>query len=728
MGNNRQLQFPFWRDTILNSYSQIFFSENKLFAILLLCVTLFDIKLGILGLVAAILINIFAKVIGLNFHAIQKGVYGFNAVLLGIGLGYRYEFGLAFSILFVFAILLLLVLTVWINGFFEKKKLPFLVFPFLLTYWMIQLSGDSFKYIHLDESQVYIVNTIAKNQTSSWYNFVHQLDNLKLPNSLIVYLKTLTGIFFQSSILGGILISIGLLIASRIAFTLSLLGFISAYTFFKLLGADLLFMNYHLVGSNFIFMAIAIGGFFTIPNIYSYLSVIIATPLLMFILFFSQKVIELYDLNSYTLSFCITVTIFIYFLQQRWLQKYLHIVNLHHEPIEKTVYKYLNTAQRFKNLNPIKMYLPFWGKWNVSQGYNGEITHLGDWSKALDFVIADEKNKTYQKSGTEKNDFYCYNKPILAPQDAYIYDILNTVDENDISDVNTEKNWGNTIILNHLNGLFSQISHIKKDSFQVKIGDYVTKGTTLATCGNSGRSPEPHIHFQVQTTPKIGEKPIDYPIAYFMEHNGNDKILKIEEVPLEGKSISNVETTPILQNAFDFKPGKTLKYLVNNREEIEWKILSDANNRLYLYCEKQHSYAYFVNDSTLFYFYEFEGDKNSYLFLFYCSFYKVLLGYYSNHLLEDEMPQIYFNNKITQFIQDFCAPFFLFTKAKYSFHFKSVDSEIAPSEINAVSNIDAITFSKKTRKINTTIVIKNNVIANFTIFKSAKTITFECIK
>ena len=63
MGNNRQLQFPFWRDTILNSYSQIFFSENKLFAILLLCVTLFDIKLGILGLVAAILINIFAKVI-----------------------------------------------------------------------------------------------------------------------------------------------------------------------------------------------------------------------------------------------------------------------------------------------------------------------------------------------------------------------------------------------------------------------------------------------------------------------------------------------------------------------------------------------------------------------------------------------------------------------------------------------------------------------------------------
>lgn len=727
MIETKKIQFIFWKNTILNSYSQIFFSENKFFALLILIITFSEIKLGVLGLSATILINIIAKLIGLNVTSIKKGVYGFNAVLLGCGLGYLYEFGIPFIILFVFATLLLLVLTVWINGFFEKKNLPFLVFPFLLTYYIIQLASDSFKFIQLDESNVYIINTLAKNKENFWYSFIHHLDDLKLPNLMLVYLKTITGIFFQSSILGGIIITIGLLIASRIAFSLSLLGFISAYYFFKILGADLSLMNYHLVGSNFIFMAIAIGGYFTIPNIYSYLTVVIITPLLMFILFFSEKIIQIFQIHTYTLSFCLTVTIFIYFLQQRWFQNYLKIVNFHYDPIEKTLYKYLNSAQRFKNINPMKMYLPFWGVWKISQGYDGKITHLGDWSKALDFVITDDENKTYQNLGTEKKDFYCYNKPILAPQDAYVYDIINTIEENDINNVNTEKNWGNTIILNHLNGLFSQISHIKKDSFKVNIGDYVLKGSTLASCGNSGRSPEPHIHFQIQTTPKIGEKPIAYPIAYFMEHIGNEKILRIDEIPTENSIISNVENTPIISNAFDLKPGRILKFKVNNIEILEWKVLSDDLNRLYLFCELSKSYAYFINDGTMFYFYDFEGNKNSYLFLFYCSFYKILLGYYANHTINDEIPQIYFNHKFTQFIQDFCAPFFLFTKTIFSFNFETIDNRLTPSEIVANTKIDTLFFRKKTKKMETNIVIKMGAISKFTVFQSNKTTTFECI-
>jgi murein DD-endopeptidase MepM/ murein hydrolase activator NlpD len=132
---------------------------------------------------------------------------------------------------------------------------------------------------------------------------------------------------------------------------------------------------------------------------------------------------------------------------------------------------------------------------------------LGEWGSALDFVITDE-NRTYALPGSKKEDYYCYNKPVLAPADGYVYQISNITKDNEIGDVNTNKNWGNTIILNHLNGLFTQISHLKQDSFKVQVGDYVTKGTILASCGNSGRSPEPHLHFQVQLTPEIGAKHI----------------------------------------------------------------------------------------------------------------------------------------------------------------------------------------------------------------------------
>lgn len=64
---------------------------------------------------------------------------------------------------------------------------------------------------------------------------------------------------------------------------------------------------------------------------------------------------------------------------------------------------------------------------------------------------------------------------------------------------------------------------ILKDSFGVFIGQYVTKGTYLATCGNSGRSPEPHIHFQLQTIPTIGAQTLEYPISYFIERNGRER-------------------------------------------------------------------------------------------------------------------------------------------------------------------------------------------------------------
>ncbi|HBG80944.1 MAG TPA: hypothetical protein DDW74_09490, partial [Porphyromonadaceae bacterium] len=65
-------------------------------------------------------------------------------------------------------------------------------------------------------------------------------------------------------------------------------------------------------------------------------------------------------------------------------------------------------------------------------------------------------------------DFYCYNKPVLAPADGYVYTISNIAGDNEINQVDTRKNWGNTIIINHLNGLYTQISHLKKDSFKVR--------------------------------------------------------------------------------------------------------------------------------------------------------------------------------------------------------------------------------------------------------------------
>lgn len=719
----QNLKSNYWIQSTLNSYSLMFFSLNNCLAFIILLVTFFSPALGFCGLSAIILINLFAYFIGFSHDEIHSGLFGFNALFLGLALGYEFSFNSIFIVLFVTSILVLLLITVWLKGLFAIYNLPFLSFPFILTYWIVSLASSNFANIHLDENHIYTINETMRNETSSFYLFVHSLDDLDIIPMALIYFKTLAGTFFQTSVMGGILIALGLLYFSRIAFSLSIIGFSLAYLFYSLFGADVSDLNYNLVGSNFIFLAIAIGCFFIIPNTYSYITVIILVPVLMLVAMSLSKILFVFQLKSYSLSFSIVCTAFLFSLNQRWLHKYLQVVTIQYFSAEKTIYKYINSLQRFKHEHLYKIVLPFAGEWNVSQGYDGKITHLGDWSKALDFVIVDSKSNTYREPTHRNEDFsrenfYCYNKEIYAPYDGYVYDIINTVEENDVGDMNTEYNWGNTIIINHLNGLFSQISHIKKDTFNVFVGQFISKGTYIATCGNSGRSPEPHIHFQLQTTPLVGSKTIAYPISYFIERIGSEKKLLISEVPKEGAFISNVQVNEILINSFSFLPGHKLSFQKENSDDVvTWEIHTDALNRTYIHCEESKSFAYFVNDGVMLYFTDFEGDRESLLFNFYLATYRQLLGYYQSIEVNDNVPLIHFNNQLMQFFQDFVSPFYLFTKAIFTSTFSYSDNSYAPQKLIINSEIETKVMNYTIKKVNFELELKDQTINKFTIHK-----------
>ncbi|NLO51455.1 MAG: urea transporter, partial [Bacteroidales bacterium] len=58
-------------DGILNSYSQVFFSKNKIFAVILVLVTFFDWLSGLSGLLAVIIANVAARLIGFSRFGIS---------------------------------------------------------------------------------------------------------------------------------------------------------------------------------------------------------------------------------------------------------------------------------------------------------------------------------------------------------------------------------------------------------------------------------------------------------------------------------------------------------------------------------------------------------------------------------------------------------------------------------------------------------------------------------
>ncbi len=695
---------------VLNSYSQIFFSQQTWFGVALLLFSLFDVRIGIGGFSAVLLTNFLAHVLGFSHEKIKAGFYGFNAVFLGMSMVYKFYVTPSFLIFFFFSVLVVFMLTVLFESILSKRQLPFLILPFVFTMFIVDLSFHYFSNIVLINPFDRFTVLLAKQMSVPWYAILHVWDNVPMPRLFYYFFKTLASALFSDSVIVGIFIAVALLFHSRIKLTVALLGFACAFFVGKLLGVDMQHLTVNLAGTNYIFWGIAMGSFFIVPNVYSYLLVAGLTPALFLFYASAENLISRVGLSSWTLSFSIFSILVLVMLKQRVFNRFFIFPYIYYDKPEKTVYKRVNYMQRFANDLIFKLQLPFWGEWSVSQGYDGGITHLGEWSKALDFVITDQEGKTYSGAGFEKEDYFAYDKPVIAPADGYVYQISNIIDDNNISDVNVKQNWGNTIVINHLNGLFTQISHLKKDSFKVNVGDYVTKGTLLAACGNSGRSPEPHIHFQVQLSPVIGYATYTYPIGYFFEKYKDGSLkLNINQVPRQGSLIMNVAASELLKNAFDCKPGRKVKCAYRN-QEFEWEFLTDAYNKTYVQCFKTNSRAYVVNDDTMFYFIDFEGSKSSPLYFFYKHCFKILLSNEKNILVEDHIPLTKENRFPFKWVQDFFAPFILFKDIAYTSGLIEIDNVYYPEQIIIKSETQINLLAKKVSKSEIYIQVSKNKI------------------
>lgn len=70
--------------------------------------------------------------------------------------------------------------------------------------------------------------------------------------------------------------------------------------------------------------------------------------------------------------------------------------------------------------------------------------------------------------------------------------------------------YGNAIVIKHGNGTYSQYAHLSK--VNVKIGQVVKTGQSIAKSGNTGNSSGPHLHVEIRTTPNYGSA-VD-PVAF----------------------------------------------------------------------------------------------------------------------------------------------------------------------------------------------------------------------
>lgn len=715
----------------LNSYAQVFFSDHRVFAIILILVTFFDLYAGISGLCSVIISNSAAYLIGFNRSHIRRGYYGFNSLLVGLGLGIFYQPTAEFYLLLFFTSLLTLLLTVMLEGVIGKYYLPYLSVPFLLAIWMVLLASRQFASLDISERGIYMLNEMYALGGLSLVRIYEWFTALPLPESIVIYFRSLGAIFFQYHLFTGILIAAGLLIYSRIAFLLSLAGFYLAYLFYHVFGGDFGALGYTYIGFNFILTSIAVGGYFIIPSRYSYLWVVLLTPLTVIVIISTNAIFSLFQLSVYSLPFNIVVLLFLYVLKFRERHfKKPQLVAIQHFSPEKNLYAHLNYANRFASL-PVKLSLPFWGFWKVTQGYDGEYTHQNKWRHAWDFEIEDDEGQRYQHHGKQPEDFYAYGKPVVAPADGWVELIQDGVDDNPVGGINTRQNWGNTIIIRHADQLFTKISHLRKGSFKVKTGDQVKLGTVLAQCGNSGRSPVPHVHFQVQREPYIGAPTIAYPFSHIVVKTNTHPSLLVSGIPETNQNISNIEKNELLEKAFHFVPGQILTMEISgangSRKQETLRVEVDLQNNVYILSEQTQARAYFRNEGSVFFFTHYQGSRNSVLYHFFLAHFKIVKGFYRDMIVEDALPLNHFHHPVVLFIQDLAAPFFVFLRSAYRLTYRHFRNEFSGPEIILHAVCEAKFMNKSLKRITFDICISESGFSRLTIYEQDKKMEVKCI-
>ena len=576
-------------DNIIKPYSAVLFLDNKYAAILVIAVTFLNPNVAISGIFAIIFTLLFAKLISMKDEYLSQGFYLYNSLLVGMGIGFLFHLSLITILLIAILSIFTFIFSFMLNRLFSVYKIPILSLPFSIVTIFIYLA--SLKYSNL------LTSLIDKN---SFFD-------IELPILLSGFFKSFGTIFFLPSNISGILLFLIVLYFSRIIALLSLGGFYFGVLFHSILIGSYEQALIDIYAFNYILTSIAIGSIFLLPTAKNFLLSLIAVAISVILTDAISILFNYYNIPVFTLPFNFTVISFIFILSIIYYDEFNY--NIKSTP-EQSLSFYLSQIFRFGKINT-KISLPFSGSWSVYQGFDDIWTHKGEYKYAYDFVISKD-GKSYENDGNFCTDYYCFGQSILSPISGYIVDLRDDLIDNNISEVDRINNWGNYIIIKGDDGIFVQISHIMQHSIIPKVGDYITVRTPIAKCGNSGYSPLPHIHIQVQFIGVVGGFTREFCFKeYFYEDrlifNSNPKTGDIISSVMVDRSISS-RLSLVLDDSFSYDVYIDDTYF----KKVTFTVQMDNKSEFYLQDEDDNR-LYFYSSDIEFYFYNYEGDKDTYL-------------------------------------------------------------------------------------------------------------------
>lgn len=606
---------------VVKSYAEVLFNSNLFCGFVILLLSFFDPNLGIAGFISVVSAYVFARALGFKKEFLKLEYYIYNPLLVGLSLGYLFKATPISVLFFAIAGIFTFILTYFLASTFSYYfKLPVLSVPFVITSSLLYLASSKF-------SNLFIYNLYP-------HRFFSYFLELNLPVFLTGYFKSLGAIFFLPHCIAGIIIFIILLYVSRILTLLSLIGYFSGVFVKGILSGSFYQAFLDTSAFNYILTSMAIGGVFLIPSLKSYEFAIVSSVISVPVVEGLKVVWENFGVPVFALPFNMVSLLFLYVIISL---NYYYATKLYRGTPERTLDHYLTYIKRFP-FTGREIHLPFSGEWTVWQSFDGEWTHKGAWKYAVDFVITDEEGKTYSGEGSFLEDYYAFGKPVLSPVEGKVIDVVNTLEDNPPGKVDKKNNWGNYVIIQDSRGFYVLICHFKKNSIKVKPGDFVSVGKLLGFCGNSGYSPQPHIHIQVQLLPNPGAPTVPFS---FVSYTINNKFKDLG-VPQKGEKVAPVFPEKSLFNRLNLLIDQKMKFLVKylNKKglekviEVVVKMAPDGT----FYLTDGKARLYFGIYHSTFYFYSMEGDLASPLKFFFFAVPKLPLSFKENLVWQDYLP------------------------------------------------------------------------------------------
>jgi peptidase M23-like protein len=153
--------------------------------------------------------------------------------------------------------------------------------------------------------------------------------------------------------------------------------------------------------------------------------------------------------------------------------------------------------------------------WVTNGGHSGHGNPTNEF--ALDLRGLDE-NYAEQKNDADENASAAgWGREIIAPASGTVTYARNDVPDNPHPGKDTGlynalhdpimANGGNCVMIDHGNSEYSVMMHMQQGSVTVKVGERVAAGQVIGKLGNSGNAFGPHLHYQLQSGPRLFQDP-----------------------------------------------------------------------------------------------------------------------------------------------------------------------------------------------------------------------------